>query len=82
MAVRRDKYGRFRGKGGIKPYKSNLKAGKRGRKYPSASVSVTKGNKRAKVSFSKKRFAIGAAVGLGAYVAGTISVGAGPRRRY
>lgn len=24
MAVRRDKYGRFRGRGGIKPYKSNL----------------------------------------------------------
>lgn len=29
MAKRRDKYGRFKGKGGIKPYKSNLKGSKR-----------------------------------------------------
>lgn len=28
MAVRRDKYGRFRGKGGIKPFKSNLQGKK------------------------------------------------------
>lgn len=32
MAKRRDKYGRFRGNGGIKAYKSNLKAGNRRQK--------------------------------------------------
>lgn len=62
---RRDKYGRYRGKGGIKAYKSNLKGKKRGtvkrKRTPPGQVATRK-----KGMSKKKKVAIAAAVGVAA----------------
>lgn len=76
---KRDKYGRFKGKAGIKPYKSNLKGNKR--KSPPGQVAPGKKGKGA----SKKRIAAGVALGVATHVAlrrhttlsGPVTAGAG-----
>lgn len=77
MAKRRDRHGRYRGKGGIKPYKSNLPKMKSGTKRKQAARKASGGKRTAQGGWSKKKKiaaiamagAATAAVGAGAYAA-------------
>lgn len=64
MAARRDKYGRFRGNGGIKAYKSNLKPMKAGTKRQAPAKRGMKATPQKNGSgwSKKKKIAVGAAV--------------------
>ena len=80
MAKRRDRYGRYRGKGGIKAYKSNLpmKAGKK-RTKPTARNSAGKPSGKTGQWSKKKKIAVGVAIAGGA--AGAVGAGVYLKRR-
>lgn len=72
MAGRRDRYGRYRGNGGIKAYKSNLPTMKAGKGRKRTVIKASGGKRTAQGGWSKKKkIAVGVAV-AGAATASSI----------